>query len=80
MTESSIEELPGLSVFIKDAAGAVFHTYSGYGRAGDVLLGAHNFLDFTPKGRNETTIMDWVRRHDEYEAAPQGCCGGQAAA
>lgn len=80
MTESSIEELPGLSVFIKDEAGAVFHTYSGYGRAGDVLLGAHNFLDFTPKGRNETTIMDWVRRHDEYEAAPQGCCGGQAAA
>jgi predicted dithiol-disulfide oxidoreductase (DUF899 family) len=25
----------------------------------------------TPKGRNETRIMDWVRRHDEYEAAPQ---------
>ncbi|MFC3393105.1 DUF899 family protein [Aidingimonas halophila] len=24
------------------------------------------YLDITPKGRNETRIMDWVRRHDEY--------------
>jgi hypothetical protein len=23
----------------------------------------------TPKGRNESTIMDWVRRHDEYDGA-----------
>ena len=26
-------------------------------------------LDRAPKGRNERTIMDFVRRHDEYEAA-----------
>ena len=75
MTEDAYEELPGLSVFYKDDTGAVFHTYSTYGRGGDILIGAHNFLDLTPKGRNEGTIMDWVRRHDEYEgAAPQSCC------
>jgi predicted dithiol-disulfide oxidoreductase (DUF899 family) len=26
----------------------------------------YNYLDLTPKGRNEKTIFDWVRRHDEY--------------
>jgi hypothetical protein len=25
----------------------------------------------TPKGRNETTTMDGVRRHDEYEGERQ---------
>ena len=66
-TESSQGEAPGLSVFYRDDDGAIYHTYSTYARGGDILIGAHNFLDMTPKGRNETTIMDWVRRHDEYE-------------
>jgi predicted dithiol-disulfide oxidoreductase (DUF899 family) len=80
MTEASIEELPGISVFFKDAAGDVFHTYSSYARGGDLLIGAYNYLDLTPKGRNEDTIMDWMRRHDEYEdvAASQSCCGAGA--
>jgi predicted dithiol-disulfide oxidoreductase (DUF899 family) len=26
-------------------------------------------LDRAPKGRNETTTMDFVRRHDEYAGA-----------
>lgn len=60
-------ELPGLSVFYRNAAGEIFHTYSTYGRGLDILLGTHNFLDFTPKGRNEDGIMDWVRHHDRYE-------------
>jgi predicted dithiol-disulfide oxidoreductase (DUF899 family) len=69
------EELPGLSVFTKDEAGDVFHTYSTYARGLDILLGAHNFLDLTPRGRNEKQIMDWVRRHDEYvETDPAACC------
>ena len=51
----------GLSVFYKDASGDVFHTYSTYARGTDLLVGAYNYLDLTPKGRNETTIMDWVR-------------------
>jgi len=71
-----LDELPGASVFHKDEAGDLFHTYSAYARGLDLLLGVYNFLDLTPKGRNETTIMDWVKRHDEY--APAGsspsCC------
>src|SRR5436305_8755089 len=62
------DELPGLSVFYKDENGNVFHTYSTYARGLDSLVGAYNFLDLTPKGRNENpdSTMDWVRRHDEY--------------
>jgi predicted dithiol-disulfide oxidoreductase (DUF899 family) len=71
------DELPGFSVFYKDENGDVFHTYSSYARGGDIFLGAYNFLDITPKGRNEEQIMDWVRRHDEYEdeAKSDACCG-----
>ena len=64
------EEAPGLSVFYKDAAGQIFHTYSAYARGLDILLGAYNFLDLTPKGRDEVTLaqpMSWVRHHDRYE-------------
>jgi predicted dithiol-disulfide oxidoreductase (DUF899 family) len=77
MTEDGFDELPGASVFYKDGKGEVFHTYSTYARGGDILIGAHNYLDLTPKGRNETTIMDWMRRHDEYEDAGKSpaCCG-----
>ena len=62
-------ELPGLSAFYKDAAGDVFHTYSSYARGPEELIGTLMILDRAPKGRNETTIMDFVRRHDEYETA-----------
>ncbi len=60
-------ELPGLSAFIKDAAGDVFHTYSSYARGGEELIGTLMILDRAPKGRNETTTMDFMRRHDEYD-------------
>ena len=60
------EEQFGISVFAKDPEGAVYHTWSGYERAGDVLIGAHNWLDLTPKGRDERSAMDWVRLHDQY--------------
>ncbi len=49
--------------------GAVFHTYSAYARGLDILIGAYNWLDLTPKGRDEADLpwaMAWVRRHDEY--------------
>ena len=74
-------ELPGVSVFYKDENGDVFHTYSSYARGGDILLGAYNFLDLTPKGRNEMEIMDWVKRHDEYQnsAKREACCNQQFA-
>lgn len=60
-------DLPGISVFYKDDDGAVYHTYSSYARGGDRMLNAYNFLDLTPKGRNEEQMMDWVRHHDRYE-------------
>lgn len=71
------DELPGLSAFYKDENGEVFHTYSSYARGLDTFVGAYTFLDVAPKGRNETEIMDWVRRHDEYDEAPksEACCG-----
>ncbi len=72
------EELPGLSAFVRNEAGAVFHTYSCYARGLDILIGTYNFLDMAPKGRNEEGLpytMAWVRRHDEYEgAAKSSCC------
>jgi predicted dithiol-disulfide oxidoreductase (DUF899 family) len=80
MTEFPSEEAPGLSAFIK-YGGSVFHTYSSYARGLDILIGAYNFLDFAPKGRNEAGLpwgMAWVRRHDEYQPQPipkAGCCG-----
>ena len=65
------DELPGLSAFIKDEAGNVFHTYSSYGRGPEELIGTLMILDRAPRGRNENGTMDFVRRHDEYEDAPK---------
>jgi len=77
------EEAPGLSVFyrvsgsvltdpeVKNvASGEIFRTYSSYGRGLDILLGAYNFMDMAPKGRDEATLahtMAWVRHHDRYD-------------
>jgi predicted dithiol-disulfide oxidoreductase (DUF899 family) len=65
------EELPGLSVFYKDENGDVFHTYSSYARGNEEVNSVFIYLDITPKGRNEREIMDWVRRHDEYDDQPR---------
>jgi predicted dithiol-disulfide oxidoreductase (DUF899 family) len=62
-------EGPGISVFYKDAAGDVFHTYSSYGRGLDPLIGTYTILDMVPKGRDEDHLgfsMEWVRHHDRY--------------
>ena len=76
------DEMPGASVFYKDESGAVFHTYSAYARGLDILLGAYNFLDLTPKGRDEAELpwsMAWVRHHDKYaNAAPSHSCCSHA--
>jgi predicted dithiol-disulfide oxidoreductase (DUF899 family) len=76
MTKDGFDELPGLSVFCKDAAGNVFHTYSSYARGNEEVIGALIYLDLTPNGRNETSAMDWVKRHDEYDQSPgaPSCC------
>jgi len=63
------DEGPGISVFAKDPAGEIFHTYSAYARGLDILVGTYNFLDLVPKGRDEDGLnftMAWVRHHDRY--------------
>jgi predicted dithiol-disulfide oxidoreductase (DUF899 family) len=79
MRPIDMDELSGLSVFFKDEAGTVFHTYSTYARGTDLLTGVYNFLDITPKGRNEPirgNLSEWVRHHDRYNSggfvAPTG--------
>jgi predicted dithiol-disulfide oxidoreductase (DUF899 family) len=62
------EDMPGVSVFYKDPDGDIYHTYSAYSRGIDLLNGAYNYIDLTPKGRDEGTRgQSWVRRHDQYE-------------
>jgi predicted dithiol-disulfide oxidoreductase (DUF899 family) len=66
------DERPGASVFYRNEAGEVFHTYSTYGRGLDILIGAYNLIDLVPKGRDEVGLaysMAWVRHHDRYEGA-----------
>jgi len=72
-----IDELSGRSVFYRDVAGDVFHTYSSFARGGELGLGAYAVLDITPKGRNETingNMTDWVRHHDRYDDSGGACC------
>jgi predicted dithiol-disulfide oxidoreductase (DUF899 family) len=65
-----LEDRSGDSVFFKDEAGQIFHTYSTYGRGGEEFLGIYRYLDVTPKGRNEegpyNTLADWVRPRTMY--------------
>lgn len=82
------EELPGISAFFRDPDGSIYHTYSSYARGLDLLVGAYNYLDIAPLGRNEAGLahtMAWVRHHDQYEnnytvdplaayAPPKGSC------
>ncbi len=61
------EDMFGTSIFVQDHDGAIFHTYSTYRRGVERLMGALNWLDLVPNGRNERKgAMSWVRRHDEY--------------
>ena len=62
------EEMPGVTVFARDAGGSVYRTYSAYSRGVEQLIGAYNLIDLTPKGRDEDPAMpmSWVRHHDRY--------------
>jgi predicted dithiol-disulfide oxidoreductase (DUF899 family) len=66
---AGMEDLSGNSVFFKDADGAIYLTYSTFGRGGEDFLTAYRILDTMPKGRDETgtdSMGDWVRPHDAY--------------
>ena len=67
-----VEEAPGISVFARDDAGNVYHTYSTYGRGVEVVMGTYHLLGLVPKGRDETNPdmpMEWIRHHDRYDHA-----------
>ena len=68
--KSSMAELPGISVFYRDASGAIFHTYSCYARGLDMMNAAYHYLDLVPKGRDEADQRPhpqaWVRYRDSY--------------
>jgi predicted dithiol-disulfide oxidoreductase (DUF899 family) len=75
------EEAPGASVFYKDEAGNIYHTYSTYGRGLDGMLNVYNWLDLAPKGRDEAGLsfpMAWVKHHDKYNTSASkkdsSCC------
>jgi predicted dithiol-disulfide oxidoreductase (DUF899 family) len=72
------DEMPGTSVFFKNEAGEIFHTYSAFARGSELLGGVYGILDVTPRGRNEPpggNLTAWVRRHDEYAEKPgDSCC------
>jgi predicted dithiol-disulfide oxidoreductase (DUF899 family) len=84
------EEMPGVSVFVRDDAGDVFHTYSAFGRGVEVMMGTYRMIDLTPIGRDELVDgridgMGWVRHHDRYEhgiarVGAHACCGGPGGA
>lgn len=76
--DPEVDELSGTSVFFKDTDGSIYHTYSTFGRGGEVYLTAYAVIDMTPKGRNETgkgNLSDWVRRHDQYPGDRQTTTG-----
>jgi predicted dithiol-disulfide oxidoreductase (DUF899 family) len=69
MQEFPSDEAPGASIFYKDPAGKIFHTYSTYGRGLDPFVVTYTLLDLVPKGRDEDQLpfsMQWVRHHDRY--------------
>jgi predicted dithiol-disulfide oxidoreductase (DUF899 family) len=79
------EEAPGISVFVRDDAGQVFHTYSRYGRGVETMMHTYALLDLAPYGRDEDADeypMAWVRHHDRYETAPavaaHACCSSSS--
>jgi predicted dithiol-disulfide oxidoreductase (DUF899 family) len=67
LQDPGVEEREGVSVFLRDADGTVFRTYSAYARGIDMLNVDYHYLDIVPKGRDEGGRGPyWVQRHDEY--------------
>lgn len=65
------DQMHGCSAFVKDAKGAVYHTYSTYARGVEALNGVYHYLDITAKGRDEDwangDTSHWIRLHDRYD-------------
>ena len=62
-------EMPGLSAFVRDDDGDIYHTYSTFSRGLDPLNATYQMLDLVARGRDEDELefsMGWLKRHDEY--------------
>ena len=60
-------EREGVSVFYKDNKGRIYRTYSTFARGIDMVNVDYQYLDLTPRGRDEGKRGPyWVKRHDEY--------------
>jgi predicted dithiol-disulfide oxidoreductase (DUF899 family) len=74
--DHAMEDLSGNSVFYKDDAGRIFHTYSSYDRGGEEFLGIYRYLDVMPNGRGEDgpygSLADWARPHTMYGTGGTG--------
>jgi predicted dithiol-disulfide oxidoreductase (DUF899 family) len=71
MQNPGMSDREGASVFYKDGAGKIFHTYSTFARGIDMMNTAYHWIDTTPKGRDEAQGNQyWIRRHDEYDRKP----------
>lgn len=65
------DEMPGISVFAKDADGRIGLTYQTFARGLEAINSTYAILDLTPNGRDEDELpwsMAWLRRHDQYES------------
>ena len=63
------KEAPGISVFVLDKDGMIYHTYSAYARGLENFLTTYHLLDIVPKGRDEGNFsygMEWLRHKDRY--------------
>jgi predicted dithiol-disulfide oxidoreductase (DUF899 family) len=62
-------ELPGISCFLRDG-NAIFHTYSTYGRGGEVAITSYHLLDLTALGRQEVWEDPKGRADPTYPPIP----------
>ena len=62
------ENLPGVSIFKRDADGQVYHTYSRFGSALLELVQYNFMFDLTPEGRPEgAPEMSFLKHKDAYK-------------
>ncbi|MEC9265724.1 MAG: thioredoxin family protein [Pseudomonadota bacterium] len=70
-SDTSMEDLPGMSTFCRDGDGTVYHTNSVFGRGGEEFVLTDRLLDLTPLGRRlydeNGMSVEWVRHHDRYD-------------
>ncbi len=71
--------LSGVSVFYKNPANEVFHTYGAFDRGDEQFMGIYGFFDVLPRGREEYGpvhgLPDWAKVHDQYQGDGTHKCG-----